>query len=460
MTTISPEILKGCDIRGVYPKPLGTAQAEQIGLGVGTLIKGEAHRNIKVVVGHDVRNSSESLNKALVHGLRTTGLKIVDAGLVSTPLLAFASRFAGAAAGIMITASHNAAEYNGFKFFTQGAPASLAWIERLYNVLKKQSFRKGAGVVERKDFYADYRNALVNTVAQNFQGFKMVVDFGNGAAALTVPMVLEALNCELDVLNGELDGNYPGRGADSSHPAVLRTLGERVRKVKARLGVAFDGDGDRISFVDERGREVSNDLILIFFAQDLLRKQKNLKVVYDGKCSDWVDMKVQEEGGIPILEKSGHSFIYGRMQREKAALGGEASGHFFLPGVFPGDALFACLSLLEILKESHKSLAQFFDQFPTRISTHDIKLELPADVVPQLYDVLTNRARDMGGKVSTVDGVRAIFNDGWGIVRQSVTEPVISCRFEALSDKKLTSIVGEWFQDSPEIRGMILKKIE
>ena len=459
MTNVSPDLLKPCDIRGIYPKPLGAAQAELIGLAVGSLIKDEAHRNIKVVVGHDVRHSSETLNKSLIQGLRNTGLKIVDAGLVSTPLLAFATRAAGASVGVMITASHNPSDYNGFKFFTQGVPASTVWIERLYQVLRAGIFRKGAGVVEKKNFFADYRNALVNEVAQNFQGFKLVADVGNGAAALTAPMVLEALNCDLDVLNADPDGAYPGRGADSSEPATLEALGERVRKKKAQMGVAFDGDGDRISFVDEKGREVPNDVMLCLFAGDLLKKQKNQKVVYDGKCSDWVAQRVAAEGGVPLLEKSGHSFIFARMIREGSLLGGESSGHFFLPGLFPGDALFACLRVLEILKEKHTTLYQFFDQFPPRVSTHDIKLELSPEVIERLYEALKKRAVEMGGEVTTLDGVRAVFEGGWGIVRKSVTQPCLSCRFEAPNQKKVESLVEEWFQDDPGVRKMVLDKI-
>ena len=460
LTSISSEILKACDIRGVYPKPLGKTEAEQIGLGVGTFLKEQLNRNIKVVVGHDVRESSESLNKALVEGLRNTGLKIVDAGLVSTPLLAFATRFAGASIGVMITASHNPPEYNGFKFFTGGDPASTSWIEGFYRVLRSQSFRKGAGVVEKKNFYADYRNSLVNMVAQNFQGFKIVVDTGNGCAGLTAPMVLGALNCDLDILNPEPDGRYPGRGADSSDPEALAGLGERVRKTKAQLGVAFDGDGDRVSFVDEKGREVPNDIMLCLFAADLMKRQKNQKVVFDGKCSDLVERSVQSEGGIPLLEKSGHSFIFARMKAEKALLGGESSGHFFLPGVFPGDALFACLRVLEILKESRKTLGQYFDQFPSRVSTHDIKFEINSDLVSKLYEGLKKRADSMGGKVSSLDGVRAVFEEGWGIVRMSVTQPYLSCRFEAENSKKIKMMVEEWLQDFPEIQQAVLKKLK
>jgi len=460
LTTIAPEILKACDIRGIYPKPLGTAQAEQIGFAVGTLIKEEAHRNIKVVVGHDVRESSGNLNKVLIQGLRNTGLKIVDAGLVSTPLLAFATRISGAAVGIMITASHNAAEYNGFKFFIQGLPAPTSWIGRLYNILKKQAFRKGAGVVEKKDFFADYRNALVNTVAQNFQGLKMVVDPGNGSATLTAPMVLEALNCDLDLLNGGPDGRFPGRGADSSHPEALEALGEKVRKTKSKLGVAFDGDGDRVSFVDEKGREVPNDIILCLLAEALLKRQKNIRVVYDGKCSGLVEQKIRELGGVPLLERSGHAFIFERMQKDKAMLGGEASGHFFLPGSFPGDALFTCLKVLEILKENGVSLAQYSEQFPPRVSTHDIKLDLAPDLVAKLFEALKTRAQSMGGEVSTIDGIRSIFPEGWGIVRMSVTEAVLSCRLEAISAKKLKTLIEEWFQDLPEIGKKILERID
>lgn len=460
MTAISPEILKAFDIRGIYPKPLGAPQAEQIGLAIGTLVKEEANRNIKVVVGHDIRDSGESLNKALLHGLKNTGLKIVDAGVVSSPLLAFASRVSASALGVMITASHNPPEYNGFKFYLQSAPASFTWMERFFSILKNQHFRKGAGIVEKKDFYPDYRNALVNTIAQNFQGFRIVVDPGNGAAALTAPGVLEALHCEVEVVNGKIDGSYPGRGADSSNPKALEALGEKVRRAKARLGVAFDGDGDRASFVDEKGKEIPNDVILSLFAGHFLKRHKSAKVVYDGKCSDWLEKAVRGEGGTALLERSGHSFIFGRMQKEKALLGGEASGHFFLPGAFPGDALYACLRLLELLKESRQSLFELCRSFPGRVSTHDVKFDLPPDQTARLYEALNARAEEMGGKVSTLDGVRAVFEEGWGIVRRSVTEPYVSCRLEAPTMGKLTKLAEEWFRDFPEIQIEILKKIK
>ncbi len=460
MTTVSPEILKAFDIRGVYPKPLGAPQAEQIGLAVGTLVKQEANRNIKVVVGRDIRNSGENLNKALLHGLKNTGLKIVDAGVVSSPLLAFASRFSASALGVMITASHNPAEYNGFKFYLQGAPAPLAWMDRFFSILKNQQFRKGAGIIEKKDFFSDYRNALVNTIAQNFQGMRIIVDPGNGAAALTAPGVLEALHCEVEVINGETDGRYPGRGADSSNPKALEALGEKVRKAKARLGVAFDGDGDRASFVDERGSEIPNDVVLCLFAAYFTKRHKNLKVVYDGKCSDWVEKTATAEDWTALLERSGHAFIFGRMQKDKALLGGEASGHFFLPGAFPGDALFACLRMLELLKESRQSLFELARNFPKRVSTHDVKFHLSSDETARLYEGLEARAREMGGKVYTLDGVRAVFEEGWGIVRRSVTEPYVSCRLEAPNTGKLAKLAADWFRDFPEIEQGVLRKMK
>jgi phosphomannomutase / phosphoglucomutase len=458
MNLVFSDILKSCDIRGIYPKSLGNHHAEQIGLAVGTLVKEEYRQNIKVVVGHDNRNSSVSINRWLVQGLRNTGLKIVDAGMVSSPLLAYATRFSGASLGVMITASDSSPEYNGFKFFIQGVPVSLAWMERFYSVLKSQTFRKGAGVVEKKSFYADYRNALVNTLAQNFQGLKITVDLGNGTAALTVPMVLEALHCEVDLLNAEPDGDYPGRGADSSQPMVLEVLGESVRKTKSQLGVAFDGDGDCIHFVDEKGREVPNDLILCLFAGDLLKRQKNVSVVYDGKCSDLIEKTVCDLGGTPLLEKTGHSFVFNRMKKDKSILGGEAGGHFFLPGSFPGDTLYACLRLLELLKGSSKTLSAACDAFPIRVSTHDVKLEIPVETIPSFYGVLKTRALEKGAKVSTLDGVRAVFEEGWGIVRSSATEHFLSCRFEAPTRDKLTQLIKEWFVDYPDLRQEILKK--
>ena len=458
MNTISPDVFKSCDIRGLYPKGLGNPQAEQIGLAVGTLVKEEPNRNIKVVVGHDNRHSSGTINRWLIQGLRNTGLKVVDAGLVSSALLAYATRFSGASLGVMITASDSSPEYNGFKFFIQGVPVSQSWMERLDSVLKSRTFRKGAGVVEKKSFYADYRNALVNTLAQNFQGVKITVDLGNGTAALTVPMVLEALHCEVDLINADLDGDFPGRGADSSKPMVLEVLGERVRKAKAQLGVAFDGDGDCMHFVDEKGREVPNDLILCLFAADLLKRQKSGSVVYDGKCSDLVEKTVRDLGGHPVMEKTGHSFIFNRMKKDKSILGGEADGHFFLPGSFPGDALYACLRLLELLKGSTKTLSAVCSAFPARVSIHDVKLEMPVEMIPSFYEALKTRAMEKGAKVSVLDGVRAIFEEGWGIVQSSATEHVLSCRFEAPNPVKLIHIIREWFADYPDLQQKILNK--
>ncbi|HJT25662.1 MAG TPA: hypothetical protein VJ873_13890, partial [bacterium] len=277
---------------------------------------------------------------------------------------------------------------------------------------------------------------------------------------LTAPGVFEALHCEMELIHGQIDGRYPGRGADSSSPRALEVLGEKVRKAKARLGVAFDGDGDRASFVDEKGVEVPNDVILSLFARHLSKRHKKLKVVYDGKCSDGVEKTVRPEGGTALLEKSGHSFIYWRMQKERALLGGEASGHFFLPGGFPGDALYACLRLLELLKESRQTLYEAWRDFPRRISTHDIKFDLAPDQTDPLYDALHSRAQEIGGVVSTLDGVRAVFEEGWGIVRRSVTEPHVSCRLEAPNTAKLTRLAENWFRDFPEIQQKVLKKIK
>lgn len=460
MALIPSDILKPCDIRGIYPKQLGLDQAHQIGLAVGTLIKEEPHRNIKIVIGRDIRHSSKGLSKSLLEGLYRTGLKIVDAGVVSTPLLAYAARYSKASVGIMVTASHNPPEYNGFKFFRWGVPAPIEWIAQLYKVLERQDFRKGAGILETKEFYRDYRNSLVNAVAQRFQGFKIVVDVGNSVMALTAPEILGALGCEVVPMNGEMDGDYPGRGADSSHPRTLEALSEKVRKTRAQMGVAFDGDGDRISFVDEKGREVPNDLILCLFSENWIVEGKRHKVVFDVKCSDWVDQIVHKQGGTPLLERAGHTYIFDRMQKEKALLGGEASGHFFLPGDFPGDALYACLRVMKILKDEGIGLAQFMDRFPPRFSTHDVKIQLPEEEVQGLYMALENRAKEMDARIATVDGVRAAVQDCWGIVRRSVTEPVVSCRFEGAGRLKVMEFIQDWFRDSPQALAEIQKRLK
>jgi phosphomannomutase/phosphoglucomutase len=377
--------------------------------------------------------------------------------LVSTPLLAFAARFNQAALGIMITASHNPSEFNGFKFFPNGEPASPDWMRQFYGLLSARSFRKGAGVVEKKDFSADYRYALVNRIAKNFQELKVVLDPGNGMNCLGTVGILESLNCKVFCLNASLDGRFPGRGADSSKPEALEVLGEKVRKSKAALGAAFDGDADRVSFVDEKGRTVPNEMVLCLFAKKFAPKSRRPRVVFDTKCSDWVEKILDAEGIVPLLEKAGHSFIYDRMKRDKALLAGEASGHFFLPGGFPGDALFACLSLMTILKEQEQPFSRLIQDFPQRVSTHDIRLPIEEQAADAFLESLRQRAQEMGASVSTVDGVRAVFEGGWGIVRRSVTQSKVAIRLEASTRQRIVELAEQWLKDYPDLRSHVLK---
>lgn len=257
-------------------------------------------------------------------------------------------------------------------------------------------------------------------------------------------------------MNGKPNGSFPGRGADSSSPHALTAVGEKVKKSKAQLGVTFDGDADRVSFVDETGTVVPNDIILCLFAKKFLKVNKVKGVVFDVKCSNILEKTIQDAGGKPLLERSGHTFIFDRILHEKALFGGEASGHFFLPGPFPGDALYACLKLMEIMKESGQSLSQLCHSYPPRVSSHDIKIKFPTDKLPHLYETLKTRALQMGGSVSNVDGVRAVFNSGWGLFRMSVTESVLSCRFEGNSAAEISSIAQSWLHDVPELQAEVL----
>ncbi|HET9869441.1 MAG TPA: hypothetical protein VFR02_02940, partial [bacterium] len=357
----------------------------------------------------------------------------------------------------MVTASHNPPEHNGFKFFPGGMPAGPEWLDGFYQAVRKGEARKGAGVSEKKDFLPDYRNGLVNQAGSHFKGMRLVVDPGNGASVLTAAPVLQTLKCEIEWLNPKLDGRFPGRGADSADPGGLEALAARVRKTKAQVGLAFDGDGDRLSLVDEKGRVIPNDLLLCLFAQWFLPGVRRPKLVFDGRCSDWVERVALEMGCEPLLERSGHAYIFDRMRREGAVLGGEASGHFFLPGGFPGDALFAGLTVLEILQEGQKPLSQYFERFPDRVTTHDLRVPLEPAAVTEVYAKLKSKAEVLGAKVSTVDGVRAVFQEGWGIARRSVTEQVLSFRLEAPNRRKLEELSGLWLQEFPEIQQLVLK---
>jgi len=452
-------ILKPCDIRGLTPDPLGLDQSFQVGRAVGTYLRGQGQGDRKVVIGGDIRESSPALLSRLSAGLQASGMKVIEAGIVSTPLLAYAVRHAEAAAGVMVTASHNPPAYNGFKFFLEDGTAPIEWVHGLYDVIRCGEFQEGVGTRETRDFLPDYREALVASLSGSFRGFSLVVDIGNGATALTAPSVLEALGCEVTWMNERVDPQFKGRGADSSHLPALAPLGVRVREKGAALGAAFDGDGDRITFVDDQGHPLPNDDALGLIARHYLRRQPGGKIVYDGKSSGHLERVVSEAGGIPLLERTGHVFIHTRMRKEGALLAGEASGHFFLPGMFPGDALFTLLAFIEVLQGLGMPLSKAREAFPPRVSSNDLKVHFEMDRLPALVGKLARRARALGANVSELDGVRAVFPEGWGIVRASVTEPVLSCRFEAQSLAHLREMVASWFQDVPEMRDDLLGRI-
>jgi phosphomannomutase/phosphoglucomutase len=452
-------ILKPCDIRGLTPNPLGPEQAYQVGLAVGTHVQNESSKNLTAVVGFDIRESSPALVHRLMEGLKETGMKVVDAGAVSTPLLAFATRHSGAAIGVMVTASHNPPAYNGFKFFHTDGSASIAWLYVLYEILRNGTFRNGVGSINPWDFLDEYKDTLVKTIQKSFRGLKLVVDLGNGASVLTAPKVLEALGCETEWMNEKIDPLFSGRGADSSHLPALEPLGRRVRETGSLMGAAFDGDGDRITFVDDMGFPLPNDDALCLLAGHYLKASPGGIVVYDAKSAGHVDETIRKAGGIPILERTGHVFIHNRMQKEGALLAGEASGHFFLPGMFPGDALYTLLVFAAMLKDQDQPLSTIRKKFPLRVTSNDLKVRFEMDALPSLTGSLAKRARDLGADVSEVDGVRAVFKDGWGIVRASVTEPVLSCRFEAGNRAVIRQMVETWFDGVPALRDELMGRL-
>lgn len=459
MQPFPDSLLKPCDIRGHAPDPLGEDQAFQVGLGVGTHLKMLGPGNVKVVVGCDLRHTGEALRRRLSDGLLASGMKVIDAGKVSTPLLSYAVRCSQSAAGVMVTASHNPPDDNGFKFFLQDGSAPVEWLAGLYAILRKGEFRKGAGISEKRDFLSDYKTALVKSVTKSFRGFPLVLDVGNGATLLTAPAVLEALGGKVVWMHETPDPYFKGRGPDSSHLPALAPLGEKVRETGSALGAAFDGDGDRITFVDDQGVALPNDDALCLLARHYLRRKPGEKVVYDCKSAGHTDAVIAKAGGIPVLERTGHLFVHHRMRLENALLAGEASGHFFLPGIFPGDALFALLAFVEMLKDLPAPLSQVRKEFPPRFSSNDVKISFDLAGLPALVSRLASRAKGMGGRVTDLDGVRAVFPQGWGIVRASVTEPVLSCRFEAVSREALQDMITQWFAEQPGMRDDLLGRL-
>jgi phosphomannomutase/phosphoglucomutase len=444
---MNPQIFREYDIRGVVGRDFDAADVERIGLAFGTYVR--QHGGKRLAVGRDHRLSSAAFCTALTKGLQTTGCDVVDIGLVPTPLLYFALFHLNTDGGCMITASHNPAEYNGIKLCLGRAALYGDEIQAIRRLADAGPFAQGPS--QRTE--AEVRSAYLAYIAEQIQlrrRLRVVVDAGNGTSGLVIQDLLRQLGCEVHELYCEVDGTFPNHHPDPTVPENLTDLIREVRARHADVGLAYDGDSDRLGVIDEQGQIIWGDRLLIVFARDILARRPGAKVIFDVKCSQLLVDDIRRHGGSPIMWMTGHSLIKKKLYEEQAAVAGEMSGHmFFADGYFGyDDALYASCRLLQILDRANAPLSALLRDLPVTHSTPEIRVtcadEAKFAVVEQLKTQL--QAEPQVRQVITIDGARVVFADGWGLVRASNTQPALVLRFEATTPERLRAI-QRWMMD-------------
>jgi phosphomannomutase/phosphoglucomutase len=440
---VNREIFRAYDIRGIVGETLTTDVAYDIGRAIGSeaYYRGEQ----MVVVGRDGRLSGPDMMASLIRGLKATGRDIKDIGQVPTPVLYFAAQYLGANSGVMVTGSHNPKDYNGFKIVLGGETLASEAIDGLRQRIESGDLLTGEGSVEEVDVLPDYIERVKSDV-QLVRPIKVAVDCGNGVAGKVAPDLLRALGCEVVELFCEVDGNFPNHHPDPGKTENLAALIQTVQEQGAELGIAFDGDGDRIGVISSQGEIIWPDRLLMLLAIDVLSRNPGAQIIYDVKSSRHVAEVVAEHGGEPLMWATGHSLIKAKMKETGALLAGEMSGHIFFRERWFGfdDALYSAARLLEILANQQSSSSDLFATLPESMSTPELNVPM-AEGEPKLYmEKLLNSAHFENARIATVDGLRAEFERGWGLVRASNTTPSLVLRFEADDELALSAIQDEF----------------
>ena len=438
---LDPRIFRAYDIRGIVDQNLSPQVVHSIGRSFAA--EALASGQNRVLTGRDGRTSGPTLHEALNQGLVESGIQVVDIGLVPTPVLYFAALSDGAKAGVMVTGSHNPAEYNGLKMVLDGKSLKETDILNLHERIERRDFIDGQGTLVKQDFTASYLRSVVEDIRLQ-KPLKAVVDCGNGAAGEVAPKLLRMLGCELVELFCDIDGAFPNHHPDPAQPENLQDLVEKVRAVGADCGLAFDGDGDRIGVVTNAGGVISSDQLLMLFAQQIISRNPGTEVVFDVKCSRALGDLVRRAGGRACMWRTGHSHIKARMRESGALLAGEFSGHICFADRWYGfdDAIYAAARFLELLSASDQSAEQLFQALPLGLSTPEIKVATTEDRKFKIMDALAQKGDFGTGRRTLIDGLRVDYNDGWGLVRASNTSPALTLRFEADGAAALGRIQG------------------
>jgi phosphomannomutase/phosphoglucomutase len=436
-------IFRAYDIRGDAETELNDKLLANIARAIGT-IAGEMGEQ-SLIVACDGRTSSPRIKSTLVRALMETGRDVIDIGLVPTPLLYYATRHLNCRSGVMITGSHNPADQNGLKIVLNQQTIAAGGIQALRDRVVAGTFSTGNGRITREDIVPAYMEEVLHDIAIAVP-LKIVIDASNGATSELAPKLFEELGCEVQRLNCQIDGRFPGHPPDTSNEDNLAELVRMVLEVRADFGVAFDGDGDRLAVVTSSGQIVRSDVLLMLYAQDVVSRNPGADVIFDVKCSRQLSKLITRHGGRPVLWKTGHAFMKEKMKETGALLGGEFSGHMFFGERWYGfdDGMYAAGRLAEILSTHGESLDDSIGKFPVTINTPEIIIPVPDNYKFELVEKIINSADFSSGKVNTMDGIRVDFSNGWGLVRASNTGPALTARFEADTRENLEIIQDEF----------------
>ncbi len=436
---LPPEIFKAYDIRGIVGKTLTPPIVEVIGQALGSEARAQNQR--RFVIGRDGRLSGPELVAALSRGIARSGCDVVDIGMVPTPVVYFAIQHLGAGSGVAVTGSHNPPDYNGLKMVIDSVTLSGETIQKLRTRILENNLTMGQGSISS----ADVRSAYLDRVAGDVKlarPLRVAVDCGNGVAGELAPQLLKRLGCQVTELFCRIDGTFPNHHPDPSKPENLEDLIAEIKKGGYDVGLAFDGDGDRLGVIAPDGHVIWADRQMILYARDVLSRHPGGEIIYDVKCSRTLDAEIRKAGGKATMWKTGHSFIKAKLKETGALLAGEMSGHIFFKERWYGfdDGLYTAARLLELLSRDPRPTQGIFASLPNTVNTPELNLKFAEGEHFALIQELVKRAHFPGAKLTTIDGLRADFNDGFGLVRASNTTPVLVFRFEGDNKEALERI--------------------
>ena len=441
---VNRTIFREYDIRGIYEIDLKGELPYFIGKAFGSYVK---RKNInEVCVGGDNRLTTPEIKEKLVKGLIETGINVIDIGIVPTPLLYFSVHFYEFGSGIMVTASHNPPEFNGFKMVLKEGSLYGKEIQKIADMIENEDFEKGVGKFERKEVIDDYIKFMEERFKFN-KKFKVGIDTGNGTAGPLIEKLFRKLGIEFVGLYLESDGNFPNHLPDPVIPENLKDLIDIVKKYNLDCGFGFDGDGDRLGVVDEKGNILWGDQLLIVYSREVLKERKGVKIIFDVKCSRALEEEIEKMGGIPLMWKTGHSLIENKLHEEKAPIAGELSGHLYFADEYFGydDAIYSSLRLLRIMDKEGKKLSEFFTDVKKYYSTPEIRIEVSDENKFEIVEKVKNYFSKKY-KINDIDGVKVYYPNGWALLRASNTQPALVVRIEGETEEELEKIKEEFME--------------